>query len=313
MKTTALFLFLLILGISPAESSDIVLSKRISSEYRTKIEKDLKLIENFKFSSEPESDTLDVLGIKRLDAPSVNQWLKARVHYLVDEKVLTTTNMLFKESYFIERHNVVYPEAEILPFSSSVLPNENNNSPKDNANTGFTILTNISSGLYIEGKQKEEVYGFRISRGLLRPSIIVDINSPRTGIIQIGEGLFSPDLRINTENPDALSDSIFRLGSLFHEARHSDGHGKSLGFAHTVCPKDHDYQGYLACDESLNGAYTVGKLMVSEMSKSCTDTLCNESEKEILRLMIIDYASRVLNKDHNDQETIDWDPNPESL
>lgn len=318
MKTITLALFLILTGITEAQSSDIVLSKKINSPLRTKIENDLKLIENFKYNNNPESETLKVMGLEQFNAQTTSKWLGDRVHYIIEEKAFNFFNLFFKRVITTEEKNVQYPESDILPYSNSTnlfdnFIDQNNNQQSNNANTKYTVMANIGSALYISGKQKEEVYGLKISRGFLRPSIKVKIDSPRSGILQIGEGLFAPELLLNSENVNALSNIIFRIGTYFHEARHSDGHGSSLGFTHVDCPVGHDYEGVPACDENLNGPYTVGTLMIKEMSKTCDVDTCSESDKEQLRLLILDNASRILTTTHKNEESSFWDDRPEKL
>ena len=81
---------------------------------------------------------------------------------------------------------------------------------------------------------------------------------------------------------------------------------------HTNCPAGHDYAGQPACDENLNGPYTVGTLMMAEMSKACEEN-CSEKDKETLKLLVLDSASRILTTTHKGEVSKDWDARPESL
>lgn len=302
-------------------ASDIVLSKKIKKDLQTKINRDLNLLDSFKFAKEADPATLKLMGLSSLNAATASDWLNQRVSYIIEENAFSIFNLLIKKSVYVERKNVQYPDADIIPYSMSaeifqdidnyVIDHEATVTDADGG--GMTVMSNVGAALYLGGKQKEVQYGLKVSRGFLRPSTKVDITSPRTGIIQIGEGLFAPGLTINKENPDALANSIFRLGTFFHEARHSDGHGKSLGFTHATCPKGHDYEGAPACDDNLNGPYTVGEHMMAEMSKACTDTNCSARDKELLKLMVIDSASRILTTTSKGEKATWWDDAPESL
>jgi hypothetical protein len=123
-------------------------------------------------------------------------------------------------------------------------------------------------------------------------SKIVPIDSPRVGIIQVGEGLFLERFRIQPKQIEAPANSIARLGSLFHEARHSDGNGASLGFGHAVCPAGHPYGGQNSCDRNRNGPYSVASAILKILLRECRD--CSVEEKESLRVRILDYSSRII-------------------
>lgn len=306
----------LILAASAATASDIMLSKSIKSNLRDKINSDLKVIENFKFNPNASKEILTVMELNTLNSETATNWLNERVNYIISENALSIFNLLVRRVVFIDRNDVDFPNANVIPYSmdKSIIQNyvEKRDSTIDAKEEGFTVMSNIGAALYLGGKNERQVFGMKVSRGLLKKAEKVAVTSPRTGIIQIGEGLFAKDLAVNKENPDALSNSIFRLGTFFHEARHSDGNGQSLGFLHANCPAGHDYEGMPACDENLNGPYTVGSLMMTEMAKTCEDN-CSEKEKQTLKLIIIDSANRILTKTHKGEASKSWDASPESL
>lgn len=288
-----------------AHASDILLSKSIKSGLRTKIERDLSLLSAFKFKGDTSEQTLKLMGLNSLNAVSAEDWLEERVNYVIEENALSPLKLLLKKSIFIEREGVLFPNPNSVPHALATghLAAEEE---------GMVVMSNIGAGLYMAGKAEKKVYGMKISRGLLKPGLKVAVESPRTGIIQIGEGLFAREATINNNNQDALANSINRLGTFFHEARHSDGNASSLGFAHTKCPAGHDMEGAYACDENLNGPYTIGAVMTAEMLKSCNDS-CSEREKEILKIIILDSQSRVMKTTKTGAATTNWDATPESL
>lgn len=292
----------LIMSSTVINASEIVLSKSIKPDLRSKIEKDLTLLDSFKFNIMATPQTLEVMGLQSLTSETAKDWLKERVNYIISENAFSTFNLLIKRIIYIDQENVEFPNSDIKPYSMDT-------AAKDE---GFTVMSNIGAALYLGGKEEKQVYGIKISRGLLKKAAKVAVRSPRAGIIQIGEGLFAPELTLNKNNPDALANSIFRLGTFFHEARHSDGNRTSLGFTHIVCPEEHDYAGQPACDENLNGPYTVGALMMTEMARTCDDK-CSEADKEQLKLLIIDSESRILTKTHKGEAATNWDATPESL
>ncbi len=296
---------LLATGALTAEANDIVLSKSIKSGLRTKIERDLKLLSAFKFKGDTSAETLKLMGVSSLNAATAEDWLGDRVNYVIEENALSPLKLLLKKAIFVEREGVTFPNANILPHALST-------GHITEEEEGMVVMSNIGAGLYMAGKAESKVYGLKVSRGLLKSGLKVVVESPRAGIIQIGEGLFAREITVNNDRPDALSNSINRLGTFFHEARHSDGNGKSLGFAHIKCPAGHELEGMYACDENLNGPYTVGAAMTAEMLKSCNES-CTEREKEILKVIILDSHSRVIKTTKTGQPSTDWDPTPEGL
>jgi len=298
----------LILAATAATASDIMLSKSIKSGLRNKIEKDLSIIENFKFSAKTNKETLKTMGLNNLNSATASDWLNNRVNYIVSEKALSLFNLLVRRVVFVDNQDVDFPNPTVIPYSIGNALDATSDADEE----GFTVMSNIGTALYFGGKQQRSVYGMKISRGLLRKAEKVAVTSPRTGIIQIGEGLFASEIAVNENNPDAFANSISRIGTFFHEARHSDGNGESLGFFHAKCPAGHDYEGMPACDENLNGPYTIGALIMEEMTKSCGD-MCSEKEKQTLKLMAIDSASRVMKTTHKGEASKSWDATPESL
>ncbi len=305
-KSIALCLFAL---TGTLNASTIRLAKNIQPKLRTKIQRDINLLDSFKFESSTNPKTLKVMALNELNAQTASEWLNKRVNYIISENAFSKFNLLIQKVIYSERSDIDFPNALIIPYS---LNNKTVNNSKADDSEGSTLMSNISTALYLRGKEERQIYGLKIPSGFLRASEKVAVTSPRAGIIQIGEGLFSPELAVNQKNPDALANSIFRLGALFHEARHSDGNGLSLGFFHTICPEDHDYAGQPACDENLNGPYTIGALMISEMSKACEDT-CSEKDKQTLKILVVDNANRILTKTHKGDLSQNWDPAPESL
>lgn len=298
----------LIAAATTVNASDITLAKNIKKDLRNKIERDLNIIENFKFKGEGSALTLKVMGLSTLNGQSAAGWLNQRVNYVISENALSTFSLLIKRVIYVDKQDVDFPNANITPYSMGA----NFETTGLESQKTFTVMANIGTALYINGKKQKTVYGMKISRGFLHRSERVSVESPRAGIIQIGEGLFAPELTINNQNPDALANSIFRLATFFHEARHSDGNGLSLGYTHATCPSGHNYEGQAACDENLNGPYTVGALMMAEMSKACEDN-CSEKEKQTLKIMVLDNASRILPITHKGEIAKEWDPTPESI
>lgn len=314
MKIILLASLLIISTLTNVHANEIMLSKSIKPALRHKIERDLEVIENFKFASKAKPATLVAMNLVSLDSTSATDWLNQRVNYIISENALSAFNLLVKRVLYVERKDVDFPNSDIDPYSLEQVIQKNEAVPGDNLNAeqGFTVMSNLGAALYLGGKNTRQVYTLKVSRGFLHKSERVLVTSPRAGIIQIGEGLFHPELTVNQQNEDALANSIFRLGTFFHEARHSDGNGTSLSFMHTLCPAKHDYEGQPACDENLNGPYTIGALIMAEMAKAC-DVNCSEKDKQALAMIILDNANRILTKTHKGEPSVEWDATPESV
>ena len=294
-------------------SSDIYLSKGIKKDLREKIEKDLNALDQIQFKSETLAPTLKIMGLTELNSHTAVDWLNQRVNYVVSENALSFFNLLVRRVIFVEQENVDFPNANIAPYSLETMEQTKLQVQAGlNSEKAMTVMSNIGSALYLSGKNDHTVLGMKVSRGLFKRSERVALNSPRAGIIQIGEGLFSKELAVNRNDEQALANTVFRMGTFFHEARHSDGNGESLGFLHAICPKGHDYEGEAACDENLNGPYSVGMVMMAEMTRACEDK-CSAKETETLKLLVLDSANRILKTTHKNEAARVWNATPESL
>jgi hypothetical protein len=285
-------------------ASDILFSQNIRSEYVHIIEHDLDLLETFEFKN-----------LKFFKGISASLWLNERVHYIVQENILSSFNQNIFKTIFTEQQNVDYPNANIIPYSQNSVSHQNESlitsASTDSHNGSVTLMSNLGTTIYLTGKSERQLYTMRISKGFLKKPEEVRIISPRVGIVSLGEGLFDPEIMVNSKGPLDLANSVLRLGTLFHEARHSDGNGQSLGFVHSICPVNHDYEGLPACDENLNGPYTIGSVMISEMTKACED--CSETDKQLLKLIILDNLGRIIKTTHKFEAATNWDPTPEKL
>ena len=112
--------------------------------------------------------------------------------------------------------------------------------------------------------------------------ILLPITTPRVGIIRLAENFFLSQYHPNSSKVDSLGNSLFRMGLLFHEARHSDGHGE-----HTIFPHDAPCsqtavakESRSGCDSALNGAYGIEFTFLNYAIQACDR--CSEKEKDIL-------------------------------
>ncbi len=289
-----IFLFSGFIGFQASANTDILISPKIKSSQKNIINKDLDILNNYSFRENKDLKTKRVLGLKDFNTITATRWLNNRVKYIVDSDKIN-----------IEQTNVDYPTPLTQPFSDIA-------TETDSILPSFVTMSNLGAATYLLGKANHSLYNIKFSRGILKKPLVLRIDSPRVGILQLGEGLFSPGLAINRIDPNAIANTILRLSFIFHEARHSDGNGESLGFTHSVCPHGHDYENEIACDESLNGAYSVGAVIAKEMLMSCGED-CTERDKEMLKIFILDNYGRIQTKTHQGLSPKYWDTTPEKL
>jgi len=288
MKTTLLVISLVLTQSLFAANGEIKCSKKVASRHEKKILRDIERLDQLKFSGETSAEDLSILGVDHVDAARMKDWLTDRVQYIIDD-----SEPIDRLKLDVASRYYVYPEVSVFPDMESVASGPVFGFQIPKAERAVTVMSNIGAVLYMAGKSSKQLLQVKIPLSLFKADKVL-VNSPRTGIIQIGEGLFMKKFMFNEKEDDAVSNSISRLMTFFHEARHSDGHGKSLGFLHAICPAGHDLAGYSACDRNLNGPYTIGRIMAKEFLNSCDS--CSENEKEQIRLGMIESESRVIRK-----------------
>jgi hypothetical protein len=245
-------------------------------------------------AAQVDAATLKLLDLPAWSGADLEKWLAARVQAITGESKLV-------DRLFVARAFYLYPNFNTLPDLET--PTRTPKPGESGQGKVVTVMSNVGGAVYLLGKSKRMLVGFTLSDGT--PMVFT---SPRTGLIQIGEGLFLPRLQIDPANLEAKSNTLNRLGVFFHEARHSDGNGKSLAFAHAVCPEGHDFAGYSACDYNLNGPYTVGARMLKQMTEGCAE--CSVAEREKMRLRYLDSFNRII-KTRPAGPAKDWDSRPE--
>ncbi|HAR41495.1 MAG TPA: hypothetical protein DCS07_02505 [Bdellovibrionales bacterium] len=204
----------------------------------------------------------------------------------------TNTNHVL--TYLDERINYFIPEdgeidSRLVIVRDSLFPDNESSSKKV-----MTMATNVGTVLWMikEASSPTEV-AFRFG------SRLIQLDSSRVGIIRLGEGY-----------KEDFAPSISRQSTLVHEARHSDCTGglprstiedlingklpedPACGHLHAICPADHSFAGYAACDKEAWGAYAVEAIFTAVIAKTCTN--CSETEKQIALISAADSLSRVL-------------------
>ena len=270
-------LFLLLAPLCFAQDQ-LQFASDVPAEQVAAIRADLDYLKPLRFGAQ-DPEALATLGLEELSGASLGVWLRERVRYIVAENFDASDASSMASSSFLYPNPFDTPILEVPPPA-----------PPAAAKPRFTMAVNLGASLYFGGK----ISGFLFLTEL--PGLgTVEVRSPRVGIVQVGRGLFENVLTRfgwTARTGETAAGRLIRLGALFHEARHSDGNGQSLGFFHAVCPPGHDYAGRMVCDRSLNGAYAVGGLVERNLLKECQD--CSVGEREALRLYTYDSFNRII-------------------
>lgn len=224
--------------------------------------------------TDPELKNLT--GVAKVDGAHMYNWVYNRVRYILGEQFNTSRNIVTQKGH-------KFPSTPLPKLSSHQSTNSYS------AYGAVMIMSNIGAELYLNGKSKNTLWGLKINgKKVFAPS-------PRVGILQVGEGLFLEKLSING-NVNSEANKIKRLGTLIHEARHSDGNSEHIGFHHNKCPTGHALSGFYACESSANGSYTVEASATKTLLLNCRT--CSEEDKTKLQTQIADSLSRVVVRSH---------------
>lgn len=212
-----------------------------------------------------------------LNTPNLEKWLADRAQYIVEENFDLNANVQ------IINRPIFYPKT---PMPRSSRPTRLTDIDVNNEGHVIkTVMSNLGVALYLDGKEAGDF------RALNIPGVgVVDVLSPRAGIFRIGALLFQRISQFGAT--ESMAHTLYRLKTYFHEGRHTDGNGTSLGFLHAVCPPDHDYEGFTSCDKRTNGSYAVASAFLNVAIPACNS--CSPLQKEALRVYQIDSNSRIL-------------------
>ncbi len=261
----------------PAVGNHMLFESSVSGERVAALNESISSI--YQVTLDPsEVDVISMARMMKVDdvrPEALQQWLEKRVSYVVND------------GFDIQAHASLADGTANYPFPNDV-PDAIKGKLKKNVDGSIdaqVIMLNIGAISYFLGK-----YVHRLVNLSLDGIGVVPLVSPRIGLLEIGPGMF-PDMQ-GKKVQNILLD-IFRAGILFHEARHSDGHGVGLGFMHAVCPPGSDYAGINACDASTNGPYTIGSMMQKNLMKAC-GSRCTEHTMTVLELYYLDLSDRLV-------------------
>jgi len=284
----------------PPAPSWLQYDQTVKPELKTAIERDMETLSTIQVNYK-DPEFLKLFGFSHEPtAAMLEAWLKERFKVVMqdfdwDSQVLPLNPIAeFPDSLEVPFHETLLVDesaTEATPegLTAETAPAETAPSPTPAANSGpVMIMANLGSAFYLTGRMHSS-----LSMLFLPGLPPLPVTSARIGVIQIGEGLFLPRFQPNPENPGSLSNSLFRLFTYFHEARHSDGNRKTLAFGHALCPEGHDYAKSHACDRNANGPYSVE----ANLGRALTNTYVKDmprAEWNMLRMYYLDAFNRVI-------------------
>lgn len=247
----------------------VTLDSSVPQEERDLIDLDLANLYSLNLNA-VEAGDLQVIGVGSFSGPEMASWFRTRVNFIVGE------TFDYNESYDVAGNQYYRPQIYASTQSVDELFEQN---------SLITIMVNLGAALYRFGKEQNQILTLDVGGKQIY------LKSPRVGVIQIGEGLFTAWAVRGTPR-DTLANSLIRLSVFFHEGRHSDGNGSNVTFPHAKCPTGHDYAGNFSCDNSTNGPYAVDSVMLKNLKNACVG--CSKTEINTFKAFQADAESRRL-------------------
>ena len=282
------FLAIIVGAVVSSQAFAVTVDSGVADDQRKSVEADQRYLKKLQYQNNADDqETARLLKISGpVTADKLQAWLDERVSTVVSESLDIQTSLMVAPGI------ANYPEASVFPKTEKPKLKPESNPTPPPASGGqdakpVIVMANLGAAVYMMGKQNHVLLALRKADGTPLP-----MASPHHGFIQIGAGLFLDRFRVNPLSQDAPANALSRLSTFFHESRHSDGHGETLGFPHAICPEGHPYAGYPACDKNLNGPYTVGAQVLKTLSQACGE--CSTREKAILKIIEADSRSRIL-------------------
>lgn len=280
------FAFLLLLtGCGVGNPVGVRFDATVPYNQQAIIESDLSFLASLQLPTANPADLYNI-GISDLAAGTMVKWLGKRMKHIVGEEYNWVDNVRAFQLANKTPLIMVASTAEQLGASKTQ-----------------TVMWNVGSHVYL--KSKELGYGFYLDVS----TDVVDVRSTRAGVVQIGEGLFQANA-IRGLPLDSLANVLLRIGTYFHESRHSDGNGTNAAFPHAYCPstfQNEAYRNQAACETNLNGPYAIQVALLRYFYSACQSYGCSQTELHGLELSMADYQSRIL------PGAVYRDPRPEAV
>lgn len=257
-----------------AAQAEILFVKSVPQDQKKQIIQDMFYMANQPWAGDQK--LLQLMGLSSNDGLTILNWVDNRVRYVVPESFELSDQSIYQVS-----DNYFPTPSETPTFEKPT------NTPDTGGSTSTvkTVMSNVGGAIYIIGKMRHSILGVKIDDQQ------IPVTSTRIGILKVGSGLFAADQLLKVPN-DSVVGRQFRLSTLVHEARHSDGRGTAAGFLHAICPEGHRLAGYAACDRSSNGPYSVEAQYVTMVNQNCKD--CQPADKEMLNKLAADAYDRVI-------------------
>jgi len=251
--------------IAASANAKLEFAKTVTPELKQTLTDDMLALAQSRIPGDAKLKQLT--GAASTDGLGLLNWIDNRVNYIIPDGL----DM----------------QKDVVPIGPHVYENTGTPDLEDGKTTdgaaAMVVMSNVSGGLYLGGKDLSFLFGLKID------GKVIPITSPRVGILMIGPGLTGSKKAKSAPSP--LAARYLRQSVLMHEARHSDGRGKSLAFAHAVC-RSGDYDGYNACDANSNGPYTIGAQFLKMVAAQCAD--CTPADKEWLQKASLDSFARII-------------------
>jgi len=292
-KVLILLLVTLVISLQSSLGFSPSISTLFESEEGELIQSDLDFLSTLTEVKEADPEFQLIFEFQEMTAQNLKSWLRKRVSYLIPKDREGHVSIL-KVSRDVD---ILYPDPNISP-----IPTDSLYTLMDQFQT--VQMENLGAGIYLHGKRKRRLIKVDLSHHFPdRKLEDLKILSPRVGLIEINQDILYREVSKEKVLDPYPASRVIRLSNLFHEGRHSDGHGDSLGFFHSVCPNDSDYAGLEACDQFNNGAYSIGALFLKAAHKACVS--CSEGDKELLKLIYLDSRSRISNRESLSSQSIE--------
>ncbi|MBY0371040.1 hypothetical protein K2X33_10155 [bacterium] len=250
-------------------NAGIIFDSSVPAQQQALLENDINRLAQMKFPSATANDAA-LLGIANMDGAALTKWIGERIRVIIGEDFNVSGN--------------TYTFSNPTPFTPVLFSELSPVSAADGELS--TIMVNIGADLYLKARASNKSYFLDMGIGFTQ------VYTPRVGIIQIGEGLFTVQ-GYRTDPIDSVGNTLARVSTLIHESRHSDGNGVAVAFPHASCPSwmGGGFANQPACEGYLNGPYSIQTAMMKVFRNSCVG--CSQSELYGMDKSISDYASRL--------------------